>query len=363
MAAVLGSRLRGDRVLRVSLLVALADLVVQVFDVAGEAGISVSALVDAGVLTTAMVVLAVRIAGVPGLPAGSRRFWRALSVAASVFVVGQLLDLVVLLAQSPTTVRLHGLGTHLVYPLGDAATVLALMRYPAQERRRSEQVRLWLDVAILTLAAGSFLWYFSLAPNLHGLAGPLDLAPRLLQPVATLVMLLMLAKAVLGGANILDHRAMLYFVAATGASAIAPVLILQFGARAGNVVGMTVQLFVVVGMVRQYRATADGTVLLPQPQRRRRPFSVLPYVAGTATYALLLWVMAPLLLRPATIGVAVLAVALAGVVIVRQLAALHENARLLADNRALTARLEHQAYHDSIVDRKFGAGSDTRVGT
>jgi diguanylate cyclase len=114
-----------------------------------------------------------------------------------------------------------------------------------------------------------------------------------------------------------------------------------------------VELCGVLGAVLQYRAMVDGTALLPR-QRRRRPYS-LPYAAGAAAFALLLHVVTPTLTLRG-LGVAAGAVALGGVVIARQLAALHENARLLDDNRALTTRLavlverlEHQALHDGLT--------------
>jgi diguanylate cyclase (GGDEF)-like protein len=349
---ILPARLvRADRVMLVGWIVAIADLPIQLLDAGGRTGTETATVVTAIALTSVMTVQALRIARVPGLPERSRRFWNALGAASTIFIVGQLVDLAILMAPSPATAELIGLGQRLIYPVGDLAALLALMRYPAMERRAAEQVRLGLDIAILTLAAGSFLWYFSLGPSLGALTSPLEVVPLLFQPIATLVMLLLLAKAVLGGANILDRRTLLFIAAGTCLSAAQPIVALETdgpGGRGEHLVITGVQVLIALGLTRQYMATAEGTTLVPRPKRQYRPFSVLPYLAGIATFGLLLWVSMPML-GPRRAGVAVVAVALAATVIARQLAALQENSRLLADNLALTARLEYQAFHDGLT--------------
>ncbi len=81
----------------------------------------------------------------------------------------------------------------------------------------------------------------------------------------------------------------------------------------------------------------------------RRPYSVLPYLAVGATYALLVTVLATRGLNRYTWVVIGGAIACTGLVIARQLTAFRHVAELLAERDRLAATLAHQAYHDSLT--------------
>jgi len=104
--------------------------------------------------------------------------------------------------------------------------------------------------------------------------------------------------------------------------------------------------------------------------RRRRPYSLLPYVAIGATYALLVVVLMRGGLDARAWGVLGAAIISTGLVVVRQLAAFTENARLLTEldgkvhelneteevlraslreRDDLAAELRHLAFHDSLT--------------
>ena len=106
-----------------------------------------------------------------------------------------------------------------------------------------------------------------------------------------------------------------------------------------------VSLIVSCAGERQRRAlTSDH-----KPRRRRaaRPYSLLPYVAVAATDGLLLVAVRP----PDGRGLVVVAgvVTLTALVAVRQLAAFHDNARLLDQLRHQEQQLRHQASHDALT--------------
>jgi diguanylate cyclase (GGDEF)-like protein len=100
-------------------------------------------------------------------------------------------------------------------------------------------------------------------------------------------------------------------------------------------------------MIIQYRISADR----PQFGRRsgrRKAFSVLPYGASLGAF-LFLVVVLERVLAWREIGVVVGAGLLLCAVTARQVYALRENARLLANNRELTERLQHQAWYDELT--------------
>lgn len=112
------------------------------------------------------------------------------------------------------------------------------------------------------------------------------------------------------------------------------------------VLGVLANSFVVASARAQYLGVEAGLQGLP---RRRRPYSVLPYVTVLAAYGLLVAGLRGHRLSPAGWMVVIGATACTCLVILRQLAAFTENARLLAERDQLTAELEYRAYHDGLT--------------
>jgi hypothetical protein len=303
-----------DRLVLAGLALALHSVAAQALNWGGPTGTQLVALVTNAGFTAAIAVGLWRLSRVPGLPDVPRRFWATLAVAVALFMMGQVIDLGMFVAHVMFGMRRMLPGQQFIYPFADAVTILALVRYPVDERARAERLRLWLDVVIVTLAAGTFFWYFSIGARLDRLASPLELIPDLVQPLAALVFVVLLAKAILAGTAVMDRRALLPFGAAALVSGLPPALEPFVSAaaypRVANSIFTGVELCGVLGAVLQYRAMVDGTALLPR-QRRRRPYSLLPYAAGAAAFALLLHVVTPTLTLRG-LGVAAGAVALGG---------------------------------------------------
>ena len=83
--------------------------------------------------------------------------------------------------------------------------------------------------------------------------------------------------------------------------------------------------------------------------RRGRRFSALPYLAVFGAYGLLVAALLPYGLSRTAWAVVGGASACTLLVVLRQLTALAENDRLLAERDALTAQLHHQAFHDPLT--------------
>jgi diguanylate cyclase (GGDEF)-like protein len=297
---------------------------------------------------TAMVLR--RAAAAPGLPAPARRFWAKLSLVCVLTVVGVLLQAWHALTRSrpapPGSVPPDAL---LVFLVAVLVVLWALLRIPMGVRSRGARLRLGLDALTVMLGAALFIWYLVLSPMLTSWGAGSVWGSVF---VATLAVLAVAAtsKVVLAGAEPVDAGALrllaLGLLGGGLSSGITPLIARQPHLAVVQITLPVVSLIVSCAGERQRWAVASHQ----QPRRRRppRPYSLLPYVAVAATDALLLVVA----VRPPDgrgLVVVVGVVTLTALVAVRQLAALHDNARLLDQLRHQEQQLRHQASHDALT--------------
>jgi diguanylate cyclase len=287
-----------------------------------------------------------RASGAPGLAPAGRRFWRRLAVAA-------------LLIAPATAPMPHGRVVAPQMPAGLIAALAlivvalllvlwSLLRLPARRRSRGDWVRLGLDGATVLVAAATFLWYFMLRP----VTGP-GVDPRML--LGFLVLCLVCLLAVLAVVKLM--------LAGTDAVAGASLRTLAVTVLAGAATASFTPLFDEVRMagvsgvsttVEAMLAALAGAVQLDQAARaargaakRRRPYSLLPYVAVAAIDGLLLAVTARL--GAGSGFVVVGAVIATAIVVIRQLLAFRDNDTLVGSLREYQARLREQATHDPLT--------------
>nr|BFE55676.1 hypothetical protein GCM10020063_002020 [Dactylosporangium thailandense] len=279
----------------------------------------------------------------PGLDPAGRRFWRHLAIAA------------LLIAPSTGPFTEASLGGRKSGPLLFAAVGLlavalllvlwALLRLPTRVRGRRDWLRLGLDAATVLVCSATFLWHFVL----RGVAGaplPQVLGLSVLS-VLCLLAVLAVVKLILAGTNAVDARALraLALVVVIGAvgSALVPVLPSPRLAGVSDLVTMCEALMVAVAGVLQARRAGAGRTV---PVERRRPYSVLPYVAVAAVNLLLVAVTVDEL---GTLPVLFGAVTATGAVVARQLLAFRDNDGLLRSLREHQRLLHEQATHDALT--------------
>ena len=296
------------------------------------------------------VVLAIRLARVTG----GQRFWRAVTVAMISCGVGDVVQTVRVLANPAE--REPSLVQTVLIVGGMAVVVVVMLLHPLGGTGR-QRLRLWMDSATVLTGVAVFLWYFSLAPAVT--AG--NTFQAYTGGAICAVMLLIsfgLVKLVLGGTAPFTRSAgAVAVIGLTGTAVGASVTSAAFGGSRPDLVFIAQVLPCVIVPVAlrlqelQHRA---GVGLRTEAQRRR--WSRMPYLAVTATQALL--VVALLLNGPGMRvgGVTVGAVVITALVLTRQLAAFHDNERLLAqvdaamrEARALHDALRHQATHDTLT--------------
>jgi diguanylate cyclase len=317
-----------------------------------------------------LVLVARSMAGAGDLTRAARRFWGAVAIGGAIYLAGDLSQVVVAVRDPLATTSATGGPVQLgALSLGSAWLGLALLMSPLGFTSCKERTRFWLDVATVMVAAVVVGWYLVVPDRPAALLNAA--APVLMGPVILLLCVFVVAKLTLSGTAVFTRWTAAFgalaSVAKSGADAIGADGLA--GDRLQWFLAATVTahaLLTIAVRVNQVQVAGDPGVL---QVRRRHPYSLLPYGAIAVTYVLLtvaVWRQDNTTL-PIALGGAAISTAL---VVVRQLAAFRENARLLseldskvkelhltqeglrkslAERDKLAARLRHQAFHDGLT--------------
>ena len=298
------------------------------------------------------------------LDPGVRRALRLLAVGAGMVFTGNAISAgyVVTLRNSPPVS-----WADLFYLSDSLLTLAALLSFPLARRTRLERRKFLLDAAMVLVGGGVAIWYFSVRPTAaseHSSVVVTLLA--FAYPLASLLVLLGVTTVLLR--RPIDGNRLAFGLLVTGIS-IGVVADLTFnlvqleaGSRSASWAdGVFLICYITLiysGELYRRRPVARQ-VAAPVPFTRFQPLSPLPYLAVGTTYLLLLYVA----LRPwsdPVSGLAVGALLVTGLVVLRQLLTVRENLRLLAEHSARQneARFRSLVQHSSdviIVARADGA--------
>jgi diguanylate cyclase (GGDEF)-like protein/PAS domain S-box-containing protein len=308
------------------------------------------------------------------LDPGVRRALRFLALGGLMVFTGNAISAwyVLWLSQSPTVSWADPF-----YLTDSLLTLFALLSFPLARRTRLERWKFVLDAAMVLVGGGVAIWFFSV--RTAAASQESSLVVTLLAYAYPLVSMLVL----LGVTTVLlrrpiDGNRLAFGLLVTGISVgvvgdlTFNLVQLEIGNRSASWADV-VFLFCYVMMIcsgelywRRPVARRAGSV----PFARIQPVSPLPYLAVGTTYALLLVVA----LRPWTdpiSGLAIGALLVTALVVLRQVLTVRENVRLLADHAARQneARFRSLVQHSSdviIVTRtdatvRFVSPSATRV--
>ena len=308
-------------------------------------------------------------ARMPGLPPATRRFWRSVAAAGVIYLLGDLSQ-VVSAARDPLA-RAAATGGPIqvvTLSLGSAYLMFTLLTVPLGFSSRRERRRFWMDLATVMVAAAVVGWYLVVPDRASGMHMA---ASVLAGPVILLLCVFVVAKLVMSGFAPFTRACGL--IGAGGA-------VLKSGADAVGRDGLgdgrlhwflactvAAHALLTIALRVNHLQLADRPGLLqPKP---RKAYSHLPYGAIAVTYLLLTVAVARD--DAATVPIALAGAAVSTLLVVlRQLAAFKDNARLLdeldakvrelhltqaglrdslAERDALAARLHHDAFHDGLT--------------
>jgi diguanylate cyclase (GGDEF)-like protein len=276
----------------------------------------------------------------------SARFWRILAVGMGMYTAGMLVDLTALLVGFSR----RDLGEVVFYPIAGIFSVVALVVFPTVGRERAERVKIVLDVVTVLLGFAIFVWYFLVSQRWRPADGWNELSDGLILPAITLVAGFVILRITLAGASVVGRPTMICFVFGALCAATPIVIGAPPDTNLGRLVSAMYVLGLtacVIGVALQRQAGATPVSVLSATWRRR--FAFLPYAVVVATLVLLLLVVFDTDIDYRGWLVVIGVLLLGSVVMVRQLASLWENSRLLTANQSLTERLRHQAFHDSLT--------------
>jgi diguanylate cyclase (GGDEF)-like protein/PAS domain S-box-containing protein len=257
-------------------------------------------------------------------------------------------------------------------------TLAALLTFPLARRTRLERWKFLLDAAMVLVGGGVVIWYFSVRPTAASQESSVVMTLlAFAYPLVSLLVLLGVTTVLLR--KPIDGNRFAFGLLVTG-TAVGVVADLTFNLVQLETGGRSASWADAVFLVCYVMLIASAELYWRRPVPARRPSAVtvtrhqpispLPYVAVASTYVLLLVVALEPWTDPIS-GLAIGALLVTVLVVLRQVLTLRENVRLLAEHAARQneARFRSLVQHSSdviVVTRadgtiRFVSPSATRV--
>jgi diguanylate cyclase (GGDEF)-like protein len=287
----------------------------------------------------AAVTLAVRVSRRRDLVVATRRAWRLLALSLSMYLLGDLLELVYEAVQH---VRLYSVASGVAYLCVYPLALACLFSFPSQRRSPGERLRLSLDLAIVFAGCVTAIWYVVLGPAIAASNGlKLIDVVTLASAAGDGVLLFALVALITRGVPRSSLAALRLLAAGTCVFVAADLLFGYVVAHGGYLGGDRVDTVWLVAMTLMFLGAACQLRAHSQPAlttTRQTPalrFHLLPYLAVAAIYGLLIVVaLGRVALYPLG-GLLAGAALLTALVSARQVIAMWDNRRLAARYHAL----------------------------
>ena len=284
-----------------------------------------------------------RAAAAEHVPQPVRYFWRHIGLASVLVGVGNVAMAVTL---STGTGPLHARAAAaqiVVHGVAVLILMYALLRLPFGQQTRGDLFRVVLDAGTVMLACAVFVWHFSTRFSIHDSDSAVVYSSLALSVLALLAVFAV-AKFLLTSQNHMEPGALRMIGVAVLIGAIGPVLRPLLVAISPHLFVDMIDLpavYFFAALAAERQRAADYGPRRGRKPVRRRPFSMLPYVAVAVVDGLLLAVTwsSDDSDREVVVCAAVL---LTAVVVLRQITAFQDNGRLLR-------RLDHNATHDGLT--------------
>jgi diguanylate cyclase (GGDEF)-like protein/PAS domain S-box-containing protein len=315
-------------------------------------------------LNVAVVVFNALASRNPVLDPRVRRALAMLAIGSSMVFIGNTISVFYLtvLHTNPTVTWADPF-----YLTDSLFTLAALLTFPLARRTRLERWKFVLDAAMVLVGGGVAIWYYSVRPTAAvEESGAVVTTFAYAYPLASMLLLLGITTVLLRKPVDGNRLAFGLLVSGVLVSIIADLtftlLTLIQGARTAawtDAVYLLCYLMLIGSAERYYRRPVATTHTAKAPRPRVQPVSPLPYLAVATTYALLFVGVIEPWTEPVS-GLAVGALLVTALVVVRQLLAVRENVRLLAETavRQNEARFRSLVQHSSdviMVTRADGA--------
>lgn len=277
----------------------------------------------------------------------TRRFWRVLTGVGTLFLLGDTVQTVLTFVNPPGTwSTTGGVVQSTCFAVGLVATVLAMLVHPHPGRTGRARLAFWLDSASVLVAGAVLAWCFAVKP---GAADRTHLFASLAAAVAAITGCFAAIKMILSGNAPMRKAAAVPMMAAAAFTAlgffVAPPAAVDLPAYVYLVRLMPSLLIAIGPRIQVVIAKSDPA---PFAERRRKPYSLMPYGAIAIVFGALLTVLpggADFQLWGVVVGLGLICALVAG----RQLVAFHDNTDLIERLREHEARLRRQALTDGLT--------------
>jgi diguanylate cyclase (GGDEF)-like protein len=305
------------------------------------------------------VVFSVALVRLEGSSPPVRRFWRWVTASGVLFTAADVWQLGHTVVRPDYSAAVGGTVQTAFVGAGVLCTVIGMLTYPIQVRGR-ERLRWWFDAVTIMVGVAAFAWTYLIRSG----RADVHLGVVLLSSGVMLVCAFGLIKLLLAGQAPFTRAAGITGGTAAGLTGVLTALAFQPADPLTLDLGLVVRLIPVTLVTAtpriqqvQLRADPDGLA------RRWRPYSRLPYVAVAFIQVLLVVVLLGGQLDLRAWGVVAGAILCTTLVVVRQLLAFSDNARLLTEANHLREELHHEATHDPLTGLANRTLFDQRVST
>ena len=330
---------------------AFVFILAQIFEWGDLKQISAASDAMQAAISLASVLLAWRVSRHPALDETTRRAWRVAMLAFFSYAVGHNLwfyfSSILGIEPFPSQADAGFLG---FYPL----MLWALLSFPtAAKNNRSERLKFVMDAAIVMLGGATAVWHFIIQPTIAAITDDF-LTPtlNLAYTVGDMVLLLGIVTILLRRVAEINRVALLIIVVGLINIAIADLGFALFTLQGTYYSGHWIDNFFITGILMflaashyQYQhatQTAENPSNETSETTRVTAFSWLPYLAVALGFGMLLLETRSFWAEP--LGIIVFAaLGLTGLVVVRQIAAVKENVRLLAEQTARESELKFRS--------------------
>jgi diguanylate cyclase len=284
-----------------------------------------------------------RTARTESLPPPARRFWRHLTLSATLVGIAATSQAVDVLLNPDLPGPRVGLVMQVLDGVAVLIIVYALYRLPIGRQGFGELIRVLLDAGTVMLATAVFIWHFQTRKAI-GSQDSTTVYISLMLTVLALVAVFAMVKVLLSRETYIEASSLRLFAVAIFIGAIFPVFrdyIEPTWPHMFPTMASIPAVFFFSSWAAERQRHAQLGVRRGAPVARRRSFSVLPYGAVAAVDGLLIYVtwFADGNDEAVVVGAAVVLTAL---VVLRQITAFR-------DNGVLLRRLDHGANHDALT--------------
>jgi diguanylate cyclase (GGDEF)-like protein/PAS domain S-box-containing protein len=283
------------------------------------------------------------------LDPGVRRALRLLGIGSLLVLVGNAVAVyhVLVLHDSPAVS-----WADLFYLTDSSLLLVALFAFPLTRRIHLEWWKFVLDAAMVLMGGGVVIWYFTVRPGAPGLPSHWGaVVLTFAYPLASMMVLLGITTVLLRRPIDRNRWAFGLLVSGVLMSVIGDLLLglvrIETGERGASLVDsfyLMVYLLLIASAELYYRRPVPRTQVTDERAAELQPISPLPYLAVAVTFGLLLYEAFRPGREPVT-QLAVAALVITVLVVARQLLAVRQNVRLLAE----TAAQQNEARFRSLV--------------